>query len=73
MKKAITQKQLSKTVKIGDKVKFQGVGGVITYTITDILTTKSKAHKTKKVQYELDGYLKINAERIDSMAYAEEE
>lgn len=73
MTKAITQKQLSKTAKIGDKVKFQGGGGVVIYTITDILTTKSKAHKTKSVQYELNGNLKISAERIDNMEYVEEE
>lgn len=67
MKENITQKQLSKLAKIGDKVKLTNANGSIIYEITDILTTKSKAHKMKKVQYELNGHLKVSAERINTM------
>lgn len=67
MKENITQKQLHKLAKIGDQLRFAGPNGTIIYTITDIITIKSKAHKTKSLQFELNGHLKVSAERIDTM------
>lgn len=53
--------------KIGDGFYFKNPRGVyIYYQVTDIFTTKSKATKRKTLTYEMNGYLQVSQERLDS-------